>query len=32
MTFKKLGITNREAAVITSHFSLLTSHLSQSDQ
>ena len=28
MTFKKLGISDRVAAVSTSHFSLLTSHVS----
>jgi hypothetical protein len=32
MTLKKLGISDRVAAVFTSHFSLLTSHFSHSDQ
>jgi hypothetical protein len=32
MTFKKRGISDRVAAVSTSHVSLLTSHLSHSDK
>jgi hypothetical protein len=32
MIFKKLRIPDRAAAVVSSHFSRLTSHVSHSDQ